>query len=53
VHGATNLFLGDHYMLYGAEKDSVAAIVKASLANETAQFKNSIDVQRPFVVEGS
>lgn len=51
VFGATRLFLGDYYKTYGAGTDSVATIVKASLADETSQFKNSIDVTRPFVVE--
>lgn len=43
--------MGDYYKTYGAGTDSVATIVKASLADETSQFKNSIDVTRPFVVE--
>ncbi|KAK7179676.1 hypothetical protein DPSP01_011576 [Paraphaeosphaeria sporulosa] len=51
VHRATKLFLGDYYKTYGAGTDSVAAVVKASLADEGKQFKNSIDVTRPFVVE--
>ncbi|KAF9741205.1 hypothetical protein PMIN06_013001 [Paraphaeosphaeria minitans] len=51
VHGATRLFLGDYYKTYGAGTHSVAAVVKASLAQERKQFKSSIDVTRPFVVE--
>jgi putative intracellular protease/amidase len=50
VYGATRLFLGDYYKTYGSGTDNVAAVVKASLADET-QFKYNNDVTRPFVVE--
>ncbi|KAH7396993.1 class I glutamine amidotransferase-like protein [Phaeosphaeria sp. MPI-PUGE-AT-0046c] len=50
VYATTRLFLGDYYKTYGAGTDNVATIVKASLADSTAQFKSSIDTTRPFVV---
>ncbi|KAF2449262.1 hypothetical protein P171DRAFT_351336, partial [Karstenula rhodostoma CBS 690.94] len=51
VHSATRVFLGDYYKMYGAGTDSVAAVVKANLADKKAQFKNGIDVTTSFVVK--
>jgi putative intracellular protease/amidase len=51
VHNATRLVLGDYYKTYGAGTESVEAIVRSSLKDDTAQFKGSINAASPFVVE--
>lgn len=51
ISACTRLFLGDYYKTYGAGTDNVAEIVKASLADEGSQFKNSNSLTEPFVVE--
>lgn len=43
--------MGDSYKTYGTGTNSVAAMVKTSLADEGAQSKNGIEVTKPFVME--
>lgn len=51
VYWSTRLFLGDYYKTYGHGTPNVQDIVSGSLDDPATQWKASISMSEPFVVE--